>query len=155
MTTPSRRARRMVVLGFYISFLLWSWVAHDSTHGDAPPKGFGWYVDVAPWLAFGLFALFIFYAVKLVRSNVNGLFSGPRDERQQAALMRTYNVSYNILGAIVTIVGGVLFILALFFGDPLLPPTNGWMLMVSGLLLITSTLPKAVAMWLEPDPISE
>lgn len=151
VTTPSRRVRRVVVLGFYLSFALWGWFGYDSNHGGAPPAGFGWYVDVVPWLAFGFFALFAFCAVKLVRSNVNGLFSGPRDERQQAALMRTYSVSYNILSAIVVLTGSVLFVLSLFLGDRLL--AGNWMFMVSGLLLTTSTLPKAVAMWLEPDPV--
>ncbi len=151
--TPSRRVRRMVVLGFYLSFVLWGWFGYDSNHGGAPPAGFGWYVDVVPWLAFGFFALFAFCAVKLVRSNVNGLFSGPRDERQQATLMRIYSVSYTILSAVVILTGSVLFVLSLVFGDRLL--AGSWMLMVSSLLLITATLPKAVAMWLEPDPISE
>ena len=145
----------MVVLGFYLSFPLWGWFGHNSNYGGAPPKGFGWYVDVVPWLAFGFFALFAFCAVKLVRSNVNGLFSEPRDERQQAALMRTYNVSYTILSAIIIAAGSILFVLSLFLGDRLLPTSGNWMLLVSGLLLTTSTLPKAVAMWLEPDPIGE
>ena len=151
MTTPSRRVRRMVVLGFYLSFPLWSRVAHDSTHGDAPPEGFGWYVDVAPWL----FALFVFCAVKLVRSNVGFPFSGPRDERQQAAFVRTYSLSYNILSAVILVLGGIFSVLPIFFGERFVPSSNNWIFIVAVLVLITSTLPKAVAMWLEPDPVPE
>lgn len=153
--TPSRRVRRLVVLGLYLSFPLWGWLTHNSNHGGALPEGFGWYIRLEPWLAFGFFALFAFCAVKLARSNVNGLFSGPRDERQQAALMHTYSLSYTVLSAVIIVIGSVLFVLSLFFGDPLLPTSGDWMLLVSGLLLITGTLPKAVAMWLEPDPVPE
>lgn len=155
VTPPSRRVRRMVVLGFYLSFSLWVWFGYNINHGGAPPEGFGWYIRLEPWLAFGFFALFAFCVVRLVRSNVNGLFSGPRDERQQAALMRTYRLSYAILSAVIIIIGSVLFVLNFFFGERLLPTTNNWMLLVSGLLLVTGTLPKAVAMWLEPDPLGD
>lgn len=155
VTVPSRSVRRMVVLGFYLSFPLWCWFGYDSTHGGAPPEGFGWYVAAVPWLAFGFFALFVFCSVKLFRSNVGFPFSGPRDERQQAALMRTYSLSYTLLGAIILIPGGIFSVLPTFFGERFIPSSNNWIVIVAVLLLVTATLPRAVAMWLEPDPPRE
>ena len=155
MTTPSRRVRRMVVLGFYLSFPLWWWLLYSINHGGAFPEGIAGYDNLEPWLAFSFFAIFAFCAFQLYRSNVGGLFFGPRDERQQAALVRTYSLSYSILSALILIPGSALAVSVMFFDFRFVPTSGGWFLVACSLATVSASLPKAVAMWLEPDPIPE
>ncbi len=148
----SRKTRRLVVFGFYVSFPLFLWVTHDANYGGAPPAGFGWYADVADWLSLGLFIVFVFCFVKFFRSSVGGVFGKQRDERQQAAFTKAYSVSYKVLSTAIMFPGIVFASLSMFFSNRFIPTSIDWIIVVSGLVFITATLPRAVAMWLEPNP---
>ena len=154
-TLQSRRVRRLTVIGFYVSWPLWAALTRSSLYGGAPPEGFGWYTDVEPWLAFGFFILFIVCLVKLLRSSVGGIFGEPLDERQQAAFARAYSLSYRILAGLIVIPGIFFSVPRIFVADWPGLTSDSWLSIVSGLILVVVTLPKAVAMWLEPNPPTE
>ena len=154
-TLQSRRVRRLTVVGLYVSWPLWAALTRSSLYGGAPPEGFGWYADVEPWLAFGFFVIFAVCLVKLMRSSVGGIFGEPRDERQQAAFARAYSLSYRILAGLVVIPGILFSVPRIFVADWFNLTSSSWAGIVSNLILVVLTLPKAVAMWLEPDPPTE
>ena len=152
----SQKERRRLVVGLYGSALIVSILTALSNDISYPE----WLQPILPWFALPVLILsailFIVCLQLVLGANLGGLFSEPKDERQEVVARRAYSLAYRILGAFVFIPGLYVVVGGLWFLNLPIPTSSTVSVFVGEwLLLLVGTLPKAVAAWLEPDLIQD